>query len=185
MRSQLLRSQLLLAALAACACAPAVRPQFPAKPPGCALEPVERLPRRPYLELETFSLPGPESMREVLDLVNERACRDGADAVYAPKGGRSYSYAIALKWQDLPAPASPPPASPVPSPLAPPPPAPTPPPPPAPLCAAGTRAAGTRAVAAGQSARENAHPRSSPRRVACTRSPGRPRRVASSTDQAP
>src|SRR3954454_20084404 len=103
----------LIAALAACA--PAPRPRLPAKPPGCALEPVERLPRRPYLELETFSLPGPESMREVLDLVNERACRDGADAVYAPKGGRTYSYAIALKWNDPPPPAPPPPPLPAPA----------------------------------------------------------------------
>lgn len=97
-----MRSQLLIAALAACACTPAPRPLFPPKPPGCALEPVERLPQRPYTELETFSLPGPESMREVLDLVAERACRDGADAVYAPKAGRTYSYAIAVKWQDAP-----------------------------------------------------------------------------------
>jgi len=102
--------QLLIAALAACACAPATRPQFPAKPPGCALEPVERLPQRPYIELETFSVPGPESMREVLDLVHERACRDGADAIYAPKGGRTYSYAIALKWQTPPPPVAPSPA---------------------------------------------------------------------------
>jgi hypothetical protein len=112
-----MRTQLLIAALAACACTSAPRPQFAAKPPGCALEPVERLPQRPYIELETFSVPGPESMREVLDLVSERACRDGADAVYAPKGGRTYSYAIALKWQAPPAltPTSPPPASPAPT----------------------------------------------------------------------
>jgi hypothetical protein len=45
----------------------------------------------------------------VLVHVRERACRDGADAVYAPKGGRAYSYAIALKWNDAP-PAPPPPA---------------------------------------------------------------------------
>jgi len=44
-------------------------------------------------------------MREVLDRVQTAACQDGADAVYAPKGGRSYSYAIALKWNDPPPPA--------------------------------------------------------------------------------
>jgi hypothetical protein len=134
LRSQPLRSQLLLAAFAAGACAPAARPQFPAKPPGCALDPVERLPRRPYVELETFSLPGPESMREVLDLVNERACRDGADAVYAPKSGRTYSYAIALKWQDPPppSPAAPAPPSSQPTGPAAPAPSPAPPSPPAP-----------------------------------------------------
>lgn len=108
-----MRSQLLIAALVACA--PAPRPQFPAKPPGCALEPIERLPQRPYIELETFSLPGPESMREVLDLVGERACRDGADAVYAPKAGRTYSYAIALKWNAPPPAAAPPPPLPAPA----------------------------------------------------------------------
>jgi hypothetical protein len=134
-----MRSQLLIAALAAGACASAPRPQFPARPPGCALEPVERLPQRPYIELETFSVPGPESMREVLDLVSERACRDGADAVYAPKGGRTYSYAIALKWRPASLPPVPPvapssapppvpPVAPVPAPPAPvSPPAPTPP----------------------------------------------------------
>jgi hypothetical protein len=126
-----MRTQLLMTALAACA--PAARPQFPARPPGCALEPVERLPQRPYIELETFSVPGPESMREVLDLVNERACRDGADAVYAPKGGRTYSYAIALKWR----PAAPPAPSAPPSPpsAAPPAPSSAPSPPPAPSSA--------------------------------------------------
>jgi hypothetical protein len=70
-----MRSQLLIAVLAASACAPAPRTQFPARPPGCALEPVERLPSRPYIELETFPLPGPGSIREVLELVNERAPR--------------------------------------------------------------------------------------------------------------
>jgi hypothetical protein len=108
MRAQLLAVSLALGA-AFGACAPSPPPRFPAKPSDCALESVERLPRRPYIELETFSLPGPESMREVLDLVHERACQDGADAVYAPKGGRTYSYAIALKWNDPPpvAPAAP------------------------------------------------------------------------------
>jgi hypothetical protein len=107
MRAQLLAISLALGASGgAAACASSPPPRFPAKPSDCALEPIERLPRRPYLELETFSLPGPESMREVLDSVRERACQAGADAVYAPKGGRTYSYAIALKWND-PAPAAP------------------------------------------------------------------------------
>jgi hypothetical protein len=126
MRALLLAVSLAIGAgLGACASSPP--PRFPAKPSGCALEPVERLPRRPYIELETFSLPGPESMREVLDLVHDRACQDGADAVYAPKGGRTYSYAIALKWND-PAPSPPPPLSPPPPPLSPPPLSPPPPP---------------------------------------------------------
>lgn len=95
----------LCSALFAAACASAPPPRFPARPPGCALETFKTLPRRPYIELETFSLPSPETMREVLDRVQTAACQDGADAVYAPKGGRSYSYAIALKWNDPPPPA--------------------------------------------------------------------------------
>lgn len=97
----------LALAVAAVACAPAAPQRFPAKPPGCALETVQVLPQRPYIELETFDLPSPASLRDVLDIVQERACRDGADAIYAPKGGRAYSYAIALKWNDAPAPAAP------------------------------------------------------------------------------
>jgi hypothetical protein len=85
-----------LAVLAACAPPPVQR--FPEKPPNCALEVVKSLPERPYVEIETLPLPSLESLRDVLDHVQERACRDGADAIYAPKGGRMYSYAIALKW---------------------------------------------------------------------------------------
>jgi hypothetical protein len=85
----------------ACSPPPHVQ-QFPEKPPNCALEVVKSLPRRPYIELETLGLPSLESMRDVLDHVQERACRDGADAIYAPKAGRGYSYAIALKWNDAP-----------------------------------------------------------------------------------
>jgi hypothetical protein len=99
-------------AAAAVACAPAAPQRFPAKPPNCALETLKLLPQRPYIELETFNLHSPESMRDVLDIVQERACRDGADAIYAPKGGRAYSYAIALKWNAAPAP----PAAPAPAP---------------------------------------------------------------------
>jgi hypothetical protein len=95
-------------ALAMSACAPAAPPRFPARPPGCVLETFKSLPQRPFIELETFNLPSPESLQEVLDRVRERACQDGADAIYAPKGGRVYSYAIALKWRDAPPP--PPPA---------------------------------------------------------------------------
>lgn len=115
MRGPILTSA--VAAVAAVACAPAAPQRFPAKPPRCALETIGGLPQRPYIELETFNLPSPETMRGVLDLVQERACRDGADAIYAPKAGRVYAYAIALKWKDAPAPA---PAAP-PSPVAPPP----------------------------------------------------------------
>jgi len=126
MRAQVLTSVL---AVAAVACAPTVAQRFPAKPPRCALETFKLLPERPYIELETFNLPSPDSMRGVLDLVQERACGDGADAIYAPKGGRVYSYAIALKWNDPPAPAAPPP--PPAAPPVDPPPATAPPPPPA------------------------------------------------------
>ena len=115
----------LVAVAVACmpaACAPAAPPRFPAKPPGCPLEIVKALPRRPYIELETFNLPSPESIRDVLDKVQDRACQDGADAIYAPKGGKTYSYAIALKWNDAapPVPAPPAPAPPAPAPPAPP-----------------------------------------------------------------
>lgn len=109
-RALVLASTLALAlalAVAATACAPAAPPRFPARPPGCALETFTVLPQRPFIELETFHLPSPESLQGVLDRVWDRACRDGADAIYAPKGGEVYSYAIALKWQDAP----PPPAS--------------------------------------------------------------------------
>jgi hypothetical protein len=92
------------------ACTPAAPPQFPAKPPDCALEMIYTLPQRPYVELETFALPSPESIHDVRRIVQERACRDGADAIYAPKGGRGYSYAIALKWNVAPPPAAPTPA---------------------------------------------------------------------------
>jgi hypothetical protein len=112
-----MRGPALTSALAvAVACAPAAPQRFPAKPPGCALETVKALPQRPFIELETFGLPSPESIRDVLDLVQDRACRDGADAIYAPKSGRGYSYAIALKWNDAPAPAPPPPPAAPPSP---------------------------------------------------------------------
>jgi len=104
-------------AVAAIACAPSALPRFPAKPAGCRLETVGTLPQRPFIELETFDLPSsPESMRDILDIVQDRACRDGADAVYAPKGGRTYTYAIAVKWNDPPPP--PPPAPPPPPPAA-------------------------------------------------------------------
>lgn len=98
------RAPVLVSALAvaAASCAPAGRPQFPARPPSCALETIKSLPQRPYIELETFFLHSPESMRDVLDAVQERACQDGADAIYAPKAGRAYAYAIALKWKDAP-----------------------------------------------------------------------------------
>ncbi|HEU4727588.1 MAG TPA: hypothetical protein VFT22_06860, partial [Kofleriaceae bacterium] len=97
-------------------------------------ETINGLPERPYIELETFELPSSGSMREVLDIVQERACRDGADAIYAPRGGRGYSYAIALKWNDAPAspPAGPPPAGPPPAGSPSPAPAPAEPPSPAP-----------------------------------------------------
>jgi hypothetical protein len=93
-------------AVAAVACAPTAPQRFPARPPNCELETLKLLPQRPYIELETFNLHSPESMRDVLDIVQERACRDGADAIYAPKGGRAYSYAIALKWSAAPAPGA-------------------------------------------------------------------------------
>jgi hypothetical protein len=108
MQRALVLASTLALAVAAMACAPAAPPRFPARPPGCALETYKALPQRPFIELETFSLPSPASLQEVLDRIQERACRDGADAIYAPKGGRGYSYAIALKWQDTPPPASPP-----------------------------------------------------------------------------
>lgn len=104
LRAPVVASALVSAALG---CTPPEPPRFPAKPPGCTLETVKTLPQRPYIELETFILPSPESIRDVLDTVQERACRDGADAIYAPKAGRAYVYAIALKWRDAPAAAAP------------------------------------------------------------------------------
>jgi hypothetical protein len=104
-RPLVLASTLSLAlAVAAMACATAAPPRFPARPPSCALETFQVLPQRPFIELETFILPSPELLQDVLHRVQERACRDGADAIYAPKGGRAYSYAIALKWQNAPLP---------------------------------------------------------------------------------
>jgi hypothetical protein len=100
--AQVLTSALALA-VAVVSCAPAP-PRFPARPPGCALETFRNLPQRPYIELETFNLPSPETLGAVLDRVHEPACRDGADAIYAPKAGKAYSYAIALKWKDAPPP---------------------------------------------------------------------------------
>jgi hypothetical protein len=97
-------------AVATLSCAPSAPPQYPPRPPRCTLEVVKTLPQRPYIELETFTLPSLDSIRAVLDTVQERACHDGADALYAPKAGRSYAYAIALKWSDAPPPSpSPPP----------------------------------------------------------------------------
>jgi hypothetical protein len=110
MQHALVLASTLVLAFAAMACAPATPPRFPARPSGCALETFKNLPQRPFIELETFSLPSPESMQDVLDRVQERACQDGADAIYAPKAGRMYSYAIALKWQDAPPPPASPPA---------------------------------------------------------------------------
>ena len=92
-------SSICALALALVACAPAAPPQFPARPPGCALETFKVLPERPFVELETFNLHSAESLSEALDAVRDSACRDGADAIYAPKAGRAYVYAIALKWQ--------------------------------------------------------------------------------------
>ncbi|HEX2688285.1 MAG TPA: hypothetical protein VHN14_16760 [Kofleriaceae bacterium] len=100
----------LALAVAAVACAQAAPPRFPARPPGCVLETFQVLPQRPFIELETFNLPSPESLREVLDRIQEGACRDGADAIYAPKAGKAYSYAIALKWKDASLTPAPPPA---------------------------------------------------------------------------
>jgi hypothetical protein len=97
--------------LATVACAPAATPQFPARPPGCVLETFKILPERPFIELETFNLHSSESLNEALDAVRETACRDGADAIYAPKAGRSYVYAIALKWKDAPPPPAAAPAT--------------------------------------------------------------------------
>lgn len=86
--------------MAMVACAPAAPPRFPARPPGCELETFTVLPRRPYIELETFNLNSSESLSEVLDPLRESACRDGADAIYVPKAGKAYVYGIALKWSD-------------------------------------------------------------------------------------
>lgn len=95
---------LAFAAMLAAACASSPPPRFPSRPPNCALDILKALPQRPYIELETFSLPASDSMREVLDRVQARACQDGADAIYAPKGARAYEFAIALKWNDPPPP---------------------------------------------------------------------------------
>lgn len=104
------RSLALISMLAAaCASSPPLR--FAPRPPTCSLETLQTLPQRPYVELETFSLPASDSMREVLDRVQARACQDGADAIYAPKGPRAYEFAIALKWKDAP-PGAPPTPSP-------------------------------------------------------------------------
>jgi hypothetical protein len=102
-RAPILSSALALA-VAAVACAPAAPPRFPARSPGRVLETFQVLPQRPFIELETFNLPSPESLREVLFRVQEPACQDGADAIYAPKAGKAYSYAVALKWKDAPPP---------------------------------------------------------------------------------
>ena len=105
-----MRSLSLIALLAVtAACPPPHVQQFPAKPPDCPLELVKTLPARPYVEIETLQLPSLESLGDVIDHVHAQACRDGADAVYAPKGGRVYSYAIVVKWKDAPPPAPPPP----------------------------------------------------------------------------
>jgi len=127
-----MRAEVLTAAfaLAGIACASAAPQRFPAKPPGCTLETINARPQRPFIELETFGLPSPESMHDVVRIVQARACERGADAIYAPKSGRGYSYAIALKWSaapNAPAAAPAPPAPPAPPPPAPPPPAPLPP----------------------------------------------------------
>jgi hypothetical protein len=82
------------------ACTPAERPRFPARPPDCALEAWSVLPARGFIELETFNLPSPASLSDVMLRLRASACRDGADAIYAPKAGRMYTYAIALKWRD-------------------------------------------------------------------------------------
>jgi hypothetical protein len=100
-----MRSLVLIASLtvaAACAPPPPHVQQFSARPPNCAIELVKELPRRPYVEIETLQLPSLESTSDVIDHVHAQACRDGGDAVYAPKGGRVYSYAIVLKWKDAP-----------------------------------------------------------------------------------
>lgn len=117
----------LVSLAAAMACGPPTTgPQFPARPPDCVIEVFKALPGRPYIEIETLPLPSVESMSDVIDRVHAQACRDGGDAVYAPKNGRVYSYAIVLKWNDAPAPAAAP--TPAPAPVPPPPAAPTPPP---------------------------------------------------------
>ena len=95
-----MRSLPLIALLTIAACSPPHVQQFPEKPSSCALEVVTSLPQRAYTEIETIELPSLESMRDVVDHVQTRACHDGADAIYAPKGGRVYSYAIALKWKE-------------------------------------------------------------------------------------
>lgn len=99
---------------------PTAGPQFPAKSPDCVIEVFKALPERPHIEIETIQLPSLESVSDVIDRVHAQACADGGDAVYAPKDGRVYSYAIVLKWNDArapapaaaPTPAAPPPAPP-------------------------------------------------------------------------
>jgi|GEM_PF-6816638 len=99
-----MRNAILIFVALGLACASQAKPQFPAKPAGCALDILNSRPDRPYIELETFGLPSPESIQDVIRMVQERACQDGADAIYAPKGGRGYAFAIALKWSAPPAP---------------------------------------------------------------------------------
>jgi hypothetical protein len=100
-----------ICALATVACAAAAAPRFPARPAGCALETFKVLPQRPFIELETFNLHSSESLNEALDAIRDSACRDGADAIYAPKAGKTYVYAIALKWKDAPPRPAPAPAT--------------------------------------------------------------------------
>jgi hypothetical protein len=103
-RSSICTLAIAVAAVAACAPA-AAPPRFPARPPGCELETFTVLPRRPYIELETFNLNSSESLTEAVGRVRDSACGDGADAIYAPKAGKAYVYGIALKWSDAPPPA--------------------------------------------------------------------------------
>ena len=88
---------------------------YPVKPANCPLEMLTIPPQRQFVELGTFDIdnkaqPGTpgniETISDLLELVQGRACAEGADAILGRKVGVLYMQAVALRWVESPPPAA-------------------------------------------------------------------------------
>jgi len=74
------------------------------RPPGCALEVLEKAPDRPHEELAELTATAPSADGQAaLAVLREPACRLGADALVVthrttPRGAQSMVSAVAIRW---------------------------------------------------------------------------------------